>query len=62
MGGKIREIPIKYVYDKNSKFKVSSMVIGGGISLFAFRMRHSRFYKYVPRWATELYLKKFRWI
>ncbi len=62
MGGKIKEIPIKYVYNENSKFKVSSMVIGGGISLFAFRLRHSRFYKYFPHWATELYLRKFRWI
>ena len=62
LGGKIKEIPIKYVYDGKSKFKVSGMVIGGAVSLLAFRLRHSRFYKYVPHWATELYLKKFRWI
>ena len=61
-GGTIKEIPMKYVYNDNSKFKVSSMVIGGGISLIAFRLRHSRFYKYVPHWATDLYLRKFRWI
>ena len=61
-GGMIKEIPVKYVYNDNSKFKVSSMIIGGGISLLAFRLRHSRFYKYVPHWATDLYLRKFRWI
>jgi glycosyltransferase involved in cell wall biosynthesis len=62
LGGKIKEIPIKYVYDGKSKFKVSGMVIGGGVSLFAFRLRHSRFYKYIPQWAIDLYLRKFRWI
>jgi glycosyltransferase involved in cell wall biosynthesis len=62
MGGKILEIPIKYDHREGSKFKVSAMVIGGGISLLAFRIRHSRFYKYIPNWAITLYFRKFRWI
>ena len=62
MAGHIKEIPIKYEYEGESKFRVSEMVLGGGISLLAFRLRHSRLYKYVPDWARELYSKKFKWI
>jgi len=61
-GGKIKEIPIKYEYESESKFRVLEMVLGGSISLLAFRLRHSRFYKYVPEWTKELYYRKFKWI
>ncbi len=62
MGGKIKEIEVKYSHRDESKFNILALILGHGVSLFAFRIRHSRFYKYVPKWAVELYLRKFRWI
>ena len=62
LGGKIKEIEVKYSHKNESKFNIISEILGQGVSLFAFRIRHSRFYRYVPNWATELYLRKFRWI
>ena len=62
LGGKIKEIEVKYSHRDESKFNIVGEILGQGVSLFAFRIRHSRFYKYVPKWATELYLRKFRWI
>ena len=62
MGGKIKEIEVKYSHRDGSKFNILALILGHGVSLFAFRIRHSRFYKYVPKWATELYLRKFRWV
>jgi glycosyltransferase involved in cell wall biosynthesis len=61
MGGKIKEVEVKYLHKGDSKFNILSLVIGEGISLLAFRLRHSRFYKYVPIWARELYQRKFKW-
>ena len=61
-GGRIIEIPVDYVHDDESKFNVISEIVGQGVSLFAFTIRHSRFYKYVPEWARDLYYRKFRWI
>ena len=62
MGGRIKEIEVKYSHRDESKFNIIGLILGLGVSLFAFRIRHSRFYKYVPKWAAELYLRKFRWI
>ena len=62
LGGKIKEIEVKYSHRDESKFNIMGEILGQGVSLLAFRIRHSRFYKYVPKWATELYLRKFRWI
>ncbi|MEM3846709.1 MAG: glycosyltransferase, partial [Candidatus Parvarchaeota archaeon] len=62
MGGTIKELKVKYEYDSNSKFRLPNMILGGAISLLAFRLRHSRFYKYIPEWAANLYMRKFRWI
>ena len=62
MGARIKEVDVMYAHDEKSKFNIWAEIIGQGISLLAFRLRHSRFYKYVPRWATDLYLRKFRWI
>jgi glycosyltransferase involved in cell wall biosynthesis len=61
-GAKSVEIPVRYSHDGESKFNVIGEVIGQGTSLFAFRIRNSRFYKYVPRKLVELYYRKFRWI
>ena len=62
LGRSFKEVGVKYNHDQSSKFNVILLSIGMGISLLAFRVRHSRFYKYVPKWATELYKRKFRWI
>ena len=62
IGGRIKEIDVKYSHNEESKFNILPEIIGQGVSLFAFRLRHSRFYKYIPSWANELYLRKFRWI
>ena len=62
MGSRIKEVDINYSHNDESRFNIIPEIMGQGISLFSFRLRHSRFYKYVPHWATELYLKKFRWI
>ena len=59
---KIREIPIKYKHDSESKFSPTGMIIGGTISLFAFLLRHSRFFKYIPKELVSLYYRKLRWI
>jgi len=61
-GGRIIEIPVDYKHNDESKFNVISEIVGQGVSLFAFTIRHSRFYKYVPEWAKNLYYRKFRWI
>lgn len=62
IGGRIKEVDVTYSHDEKSKFNIAGLIIGLGVSLLAFRLRHSRFYKYVPSWATDLYLRKFRWI
>jgi len=61
-GGRIIEIPVNYKHDEDSKFNVVSEIVGQGVSLLAFTIRHSRFYKYIPDWARNLYYRKFRWI
>ena len=62
LGGKIVEKQVVYRHDIESKFDVIPLVIGLGISLLAFRIRHSPFYNYVPKSFIELYYRKFRWI
>lgn len=62
LGGRIKEVEVKYSHQEESKFNIIALIIGEGVSLFAFRLRHSRLYKYVPHWATDIYLRKFRWI
>ena len=61
-GARSVEIPVRYRHDDESKFNVIAEIIGQGTSLLAFRIRNSRFYKYVPEKIVELYYKKFRWI
>ena len=62
IGARIMEIPVGYYHDRDSKFNVFSEVIGQGSSLLAFRIRNSRFYRYVPKQLVDLYYRKFRWI
>ena len=61
-GARSVEIPVRYRHDGGSKFSLIAEIIGQGASLLAFRIRNSRFYKYVPEKIVELYYKKFRWI
>lgn len=62
MKKKVVEIPVKYRYDKGSTFSPAGEVVGQGISLLSFRIRHSRFNRYVPLSLRTLYMRKFRWI
>ena len=59
---KIIEIPVKYSHIDGSKFSPLTQVVGGVVSLVAFLLRHSRFYKYLPKKLVSLYYRKFRWI
>ena len=61
-GDRSVEIPVVYRHDEGSKFNVIGLTLGQGASLMAFRIRNSRFYKYLPEKIVELYYKKFRWI
>ena len=62
LGGKIIEKPVKYKHDDESKFNVISEILGQGVSLLAFRIRHSPLYAYIPKGIRDLYYRKFRWI
>ncbi len=61
-GGRILESKTEYRHDEGSKFHPLGLVIGLGVSLVAFTIRHSRFYKYIPESIIKLYYRKFRWI
>ncbi len=61
-GNVINEIDTPYIHDEGSKFNPFAEVIGQGVSLVAFVVRHSRFYPYVPEFLIDLYKRKFRWI
>ncbi len=61
-GGKITERDAEYQHDDGSKFHPVGEVIGQGVSLLAFAVRHSRFYKYVHNSLIKFYYRKFRWI
>ncbi len=62
LGGKIVEKPVVYRHDIESKFDVIPLVLGLGVSLLAFRIRYSPFYKYIPKNLRDLYYRKFKWI
>ena len=61
-GARVNEVRSTYEHREGGKFHPLSEAIGQGASLVAFRIRHSRFYKYVPDSLIELYYRKFRWI
>jgi glycosyltransferase involved in cell wall biosynthesis len=61
-GASIIEVPIRYKHDDESKFNTIELVLGEGVSLISFRIRHSRFWKYIPKKLINLYYRKFRWI
>ncbi len=61
-GARVKEVKSIYEHRERGKFNPISGIIGMGASLVAFRIRHSRFYKYVPDGLIDLYYRKFRWI
>lgn len=62
LGCDVIEIPVKYIHSNGSSFRLLGLVLGMTISLFAFRIRYSRIYDYVPVTLRELYYSKFTWI
>ena len=58
----VTEIDVNYNHREGSKFNPIGLVIGLGTTLLAFRIRYSRFYRYIPNVLIQLYYKKFRWI
>jgi len=61
-GSRITETPVAYVHDDGSQFNIIGLVIGEGVSLIAFVVRHSRLYRHVPKSLRSLYYRKFKWI
>ena len=59
---KITEIDVRYNHSDGSKFNPIGLILGLGTSLLAFRVRYSRFYRYIPDRLVQLYYRKFRWI
>ena len=62
INARMLEINARYKHDGNSKFNVISLTMGEAVSLIAFTIRQSKFYKYVPDSIKDLYYRKFRWI
>ena len=58
----VTEVDVNYNHRDGSKFNPLGLVIGLGTSLLAFRIRYSRFYRYIPKDLIQLYYRKFRWI
>ncbi len=58
----IKEVESPYFHRKDSTFHPIGLAISEGISLVAFRIRHSRFYKYIPQQLVSLYYRKLRWM
>ena len=61
-GATIIEIPVKYIHAAGSTFNPFTEIIGQAASLVAFRIRHSRAYKYIPNIFVQLYYKLFKYI
>lgn len=57
-GGTVKEVPIKYDHRKGSKFSMTGLILNLGISLILFRIRYSRFFKYVPPELIGLYERR----
>ncbi len=62
MGVKVTEVPLCYKHTDGSKFNVVMTAISYLISIFAFRMKNSFFYRYIPTSFKQLYYRKFRYL
>ena len=58
-GARVNEVRSTYVHREGWEISPLSGVIGLGASLVAFRIRHSRNYKYVS-YNLDLHYRKFR--
>lgn len=61
-GSKILEIPVPYEHCEGSTFRPMGEIIGQGVSLLAFTIRHTRLFNFIPKSLTDLYYRKFRWM
>lgn len=61
-GAKIVEAPVLYAHHPDSKFSPFAEILGQGVSLLAFLVKHSRFADRIPEFLVHFYRKMFRWI
>ena len=61
-GARIVECPVLYTHHPDSKFSPFGEIIGQGVSLLAFLVRHSRFSNSIPDIFVIFYRKIFKWI
>lgn len=59
---KVTEAPLSYTHTFGSKFNVVMTSISYSISIFAFWLKDSRFYRFIPAPISELYYKKFKYL
>ena len=61
-GVAVVEVPVRYNHSDGSKFNIVMTSISYIVSITAFKIRNSKFYRYVPKKLIDLYYRKFRWI
>lgn len=59
---RILEVPVPYQHNVESTFHPIGEVIGQGVSLFAFIIRHTRLFDLIPASIVDLYYRKFKWM
>jgi glycosyltransferase involved in cell wall biosynthesis len=62
IGALVKEVPVKYAHNDDSRFDVSTMMLGGFLTILFFRIINSPLSKLVPKTFIRIYWKKFRWI
>ena len=62
LGARIEEIPANYKHREDGKFHAGLLTLSLGLNLLAFRVRHSRFYPYIPETFACYYRRVFKWI
>lgn len=62
LGARIEEIPVKYKHREDGKFHAGLLTLSLGLNLLAFRVRHSRFYPYIPETFACYYRRVFKWV
>ena len=56
------EVPLEYNHTDGSKFNVVMTSVSYLVSITAFIVKNSKFFKYTPSFLKELYYKKFRYL
>ena len=62
MGLNVVEIPIKYNYAHGSKFNVIMTGMSYIVSITAFRLKNSAFFKYIPNFVKNIYYEKLKFL